>query len=120
MNNNPSPVVGIACDRRMVGDHAFHMVGEKYIAAVRDGVAAVPFLIPVLDPPIAAADLLANLDGLLARYRIGDAIMLHAFRRDELMTFAVKLAADDAPQMALTAEAKPVAASRMRAAWLQK
>ena len=62
---NTSPVVGIACDRRMIGDHAFHMVGEKYIAAVRDGVGAVPFLIPVLDPPIATADLLANLDGLL-------------------------------------------------------
>jgi putative glutamine amidotransferase len=64
MNELP-PIVGIACDRRMIGDHAFHMVGEKYIAAVRDGVGALPFLIPVLDPPISSAELLANLDGLL-------------------------------------------------------
>ena len=43
-----NPVVGIACDRRMVGDHWFHMVGEKYINAVRDGAGCLPFLIPVL------------------------------------------------------------------------
>jgi len=60
-----TPVVGIACDRRMIGDHAFHMVGEKYIAAVRDGAGALPFLIPVLDPPITPAELLPHLDGLL-------------------------------------------------------
>jgi putative glutamine amidotransferase len=58
-------VVGIACDRRMIGDHAFHVVGEKYIAAVRDGAGVLPFLIPVLDPPIKPEDLLAHVDGLL-------------------------------------------------------
>jgi len=62
---SPKPVVGIACDRRMIGDHAFHMVGEKYIAAVRDGAGVLPFLIPVLDPPIPAEELLAHVDGLL-------------------------------------------------------
>ena len=61
----------------------------------------------------------ANLDELLTRYRVGDAVTLHAFRRDELMAFVVKLAADDGPQMTFTVESKPVAASRMRAAWLQ-
>ena len=60
-----TPVVGIACDRRMIGDHAFHMVGEKYIAAVRDGAGALPFLIPVLDPPISPEGLLHHVDGLL-------------------------------------------------------
>jgi len=59
------PAVGIACDRRMVGDHAFHMVGEKYIAAVRDGAGVLPFLIPVLDPPITPDQLLPHVDGLL-------------------------------------------------------
>jgi putative glutamine amidotransferase len=58
-------VVGIACDRRMIGDHAFHVVGEKYIAAVRDGAGVLPFLIPVLDPPIRPEELLPHLDGLL-------------------------------------------------------
>jgi putative glutamine amidotransferase len=60
-----TPVVGIACDRRMIGDHAFHVVGEKYIAAVRDGAGVLPFLIPVLDPPLKAEELLAHIDGLL-------------------------------------------------------
>ena len=43
-----SPIVGIVCDSRKIGDHAFHMVGEKYIAAVREGSGALPLLIPAL------------------------------------------------------------------------
>lgn len=59
------PIVGIPCDRRVLGPHPFHMVGEKYIAAVRDGAGVLPFLIPVLDPAIAVDDILASVDGLL-------------------------------------------------------
>lgn len=59
------PVVGIACDRRLLGDHWFHVVGEKYIEAVRDGAGVVPFLIPVLDPPIKPEELLPYVDGLM-------------------------------------------------------
>jgi len=59
------PVVGIVCDRKKVGDHAFHMVGEKYIDAVRQGSDAVPLLIPVLSPPLPAEDILRCVDGLL-------------------------------------------------------
>src|SRR5580693_7204172 len=59
------PIVGIPCDHRMVGAHPFHMVGEKYIAAVRDGAGALPLLIPVLDPPIAVEEILAQVEGLL-------------------------------------------------------
>ncbi len=55
-----------------------------------------------------------NLETLLARYRIGETVMLHAFRRDELMTFSVKLAADDVPQMALAVQGKMVAADNLR------
>ena len=62
---NRSPVVGIPCDRRILGDHAFHLVGEKYIEAVRDGSRAVPLLIPVLDPPIGMAELAGSVDGFL-------------------------------------------------------
>jgi len=60
-----TPIVGLACDHRMVGKHPFHAVGEKYILAVRDGAGALPLLIPVLDPPIATHDILANLHGLV-------------------------------------------------------
>lgn len=59
------PIAGIICDRRMVGAHPFHMAGEKYIAAVRDGAGAVPLLIPVLEPPISPPEILASVDGLL-------------------------------------------------------
>ncbi len=62
----------------------------------------------------------ANLDVLLGRYRVGDRIGLHVFRRDELMHFDVVLAADQAPQISLAAQPKPLAASRARAAWLQR
>ena len=60
------PVVGFPCDRRIVGGkHPFHMVGEKYIAAVRDGSNALPLLIPVLEPPLAPGDILEAVAGLL-------------------------------------------------------
>jgi len=58
-------IVGIPCDHRMVGAHPFHMVGEKYITAVRDAIEALPLLIPVLPHPIPAGELLASIDGLL-------------------------------------------------------
>lgn len=60
-----APIVGIPCDHRMLGAHAFHIVGEKYIAAVRDGAGALPVLIPVLDPAIPTLEWLAAIDGFL-------------------------------------------------------
>lgn len=108
------PVLGVRTTRE--GNDCKLANVYEHGAAHRAGLSAGDLLVAIDGLRVSAA----NLDGLLARYRIGDAITLHAFRRDELMTFAVKLAADDAPQMALTAEAKPVAASRMRTAWLQK
>jgi predicted metalloprotease with PDZ domain len=33
----------------------------------------------------------SNLDQLFARYRVGDTVSVHAFRRDELMRFDVTL-----------------------------
>ncbi len=59
------PIVGIPCDHRLVGAHPFHMVGEKYISAVRDGAHALPMLIPVLDPPIPVSDIVTSVNGLL-------------------------------------------------------
>jgi putative glutamine amidotransferase len=64
MSQRP-PIVGIPCDRRMLGAHPFHIVGEKYITAVRDGAGALPVLIPALDPPVPPQELLAALDGFL-------------------------------------------------------
>ena len=85
-------------------------------AAHRAGLSAGDILVALDEIRISAS----NLDSLLARYRVGDTVMLHAFRRDELMSFKVKLASDDVPQIALTAEAKPAAAVRLRLAWLAR
>jgi putative glutamine amidotransferase len=59
------PVAGIVCDRRVVKGHPFHMAGEKYIAALRDGAGLLPLLIPALSPPLAIPDILAVVDGFL-------------------------------------------------------
>ncbi|WP_211444905.1 M61 family metallopeptidase [Collimonas humicola] len=76
---------------------------------------------------LSAGDVLAAIDGirvpakldtLLARYRVGDTITVHAFRRDELLVFSVRLLADSAPQVSLDAEAKPALGTAMRSAWL--
>jgi predicted metalloprotease with PDZ domain len=48
----------------------------------------------------------SNLDALLARYKVGDTVAVHAFRRDELMTFSVKLQGDRVPGITLTVEDK--------------
>jgi putative glutamine amidotransferase len=49
----------------MVGAHPFHMVGQKYITAIRDAAEALPLLIPVLPHPIPPEELLASVDGFL-------------------------------------------------------
>lgn len=83
--------------------------------AHRAGLSAGDVLVAIDGLRVTAT----NLETLLARYRAGDRITLHAFRRDELMSFAATLKIDAAPKNALTVQAKPVAAVRMRAAWLK-
>ena len=61
----------------------------------------------------------SNLDGLLQRYRVGDVVEVHVFRRDELMTFDVTLESDTAPQFALAMRDKPLTALQIRKAWLK-
>jgi putative glutamine amidotransferase len=59
------PVIGIPADRRFLDPHPFHMVGEKYATAVRDGAAALPFLIPALGDSVDAKMVLQRVDGIL-------------------------------------------------------
>jgi len=59
------PLIGIPADRRMVGHHPFHMVGEKYARAVMEAAQAVPLLIPALAEELGFDELLTRLDGLL-------------------------------------------------------
>jgi putative glutamine amidotransferase len=59
------PLIGIPADRRLLGHHYFHCVGEKYIAAVAEGAQAIPVLIPSLGEGLEARELLADFDGIL-------------------------------------------------------
>jgi putative glutamine amidotransferase len=59
------PLIGIPTDRRIVGHHPFHMVGEKYARAVIDAAGAAPLLIPSLAEELRFEELIERLDGLL-------------------------------------------------------
>lgn len=59
------PLIGISADRRMVGAHPFHMVGEKYARAVLDAADAAPVMIPALAEELRFDELLQRLDGLV-------------------------------------------------------
>jgi putative glutamine amidotransferase len=59
------PLVGILCDSETQDGMTTHRAGGEYIAAVRDGLDALPLLIPVTTPPLDIAVILARLDGLL-------------------------------------------------------
>lgn len=72
-------------------------------AAHHAGLSAGDVLIAVDGLRVSMGSAGANLEALLLRYRIGDAVTIHAFRRDELMRFVVKLAPDHAPALSLTA-----------------
>ena len=58
------PLIGIPADRRILGPHPFHCVGEKYIAAVAEAADAIPLLIPALGER-DLDELLESLDGIL-------------------------------------------------------
>jgi len=83
---------------------------------------------PAHEAGISAGDILiaidglrvspTNLEALLSRYKSGDDVVLHVFRRDELIAFTATLAPDEAPQRAFTPQSKPAAVARARAAWL--
>ena len=59
------PLIGIPADRRILGPHPFHCVGEKYIAAVARAADAVPVLIPSLGEDADLDAILASVDGIL-------------------------------------------------------
>ncbi len=101
---------------RTVKDGGDCKLANVYAGGVahRAGLSAGDVLVAIDGLRVTAG----NLDTLLGRLRIGDAVTIHAFRRDELFSVEAILAAEDAPQASLTAEMKPAAAARMRAGWL--
>jgi predicted metalloprotease with PDZ domain len=79
-------------------------------AAHRAGLSAGDVLVALDGLRVSGTP--SNLDTLLSRYRVGDTVQVHAFRRDELMTFDVQLQGDRAACVTLTADPKAKAALR--------
>jgi putative glutamine amidotransferase len=57
--------VGIVSDRRVFDGMAVHQANDEYIAAIRDGVGALPLIIPSTATPLPIGDILSAVDGLL-------------------------------------------------------
>ncbi|MGF1528420.1 MAG: gamma-glutamyl-gamma-aminobutyrate hydrolase family protein [Candidatus Competibacterales bacterium] len=46
--NVPSPLVGVIACRKLIDDHPFHCVGEKYLSAVAHVAKVTPVILPAL------------------------------------------------------------------------
>ena len=101
-NAKPSLDVSIG---REGGDCKLSQVHEDG-AAHRAGLSAGDLLVAVDGLRVAGNP--SNLDGLLSRFKVGDTVTVHAFRRDELMTFDVILQGDRVPGITLAAPDKKV------------
>jgi predicted metalloprotease with PDZ domain len=96
--------------------------GDCQLANVYEGGAAHAAGLSAGDTLVAVDGIrisASNLDTLLQRYRAGNTVCVHAFRRDELLTFDVVLRAESAPQFGLVLKEKPVAALRLQRGWLK-
>ncbi|HEY0062524.1 MAG TPA: PDZ domain-containing protein, partial [Telluria sp.] len=69
-------------------------------AAHRAGLSAGDVLVAIDGLRVSGAP--SGVDALLSRYKVGETVVVHAFRRDELMTFNVKLQGDRVPGITLT------------------
>jgi len=79
-------------------------------AAHRAGLSAGDILVALDGLRVAGTP--SNLDALLGRYRVGDTVQVHAFRRDELMTFDVQLQGDRVAGITLSVDPKARATLR--------
>jgi putative glutamine amidotransferase len=59
------PVIGVPADRRMIGLHPFHAVGEKYLLAVVEAAGALPLIVPALGEHMDLDELLRVVDGIV-------------------------------------------------------
>lgn len=62
---SPRPLIGLPADRRTIGLHPFHAVGDKYARAVLEASGGLPLLIPALAEELRLDELVDRLDGLL-------------------------------------------------------
>lgn len=89
MSDKSLPIVGIICDREIVGPHPFHIAGDKYIQAIVKGSNCLPLLIPALGSDIALEQLVSTLDGIL--FTGGYSMVDPKYYQDEEATADTKL-----------------------------
>ncbi len=58
------PLVGVIADRRTIGEHVYHMAGEKYLAALVKASGVYPVILPAIVEDIDVAEILEEFDGL--------------------------------------------------------
>ncbi len=58
------PLVIVPADRKIMGKHAYHSAGEKYLSALVSGSNVIPFILPSLSPTLPLREILQNTDGL--------------------------------------------------------
>ncbi|MBQ5942576.1 MULTISPECIES: M61 family metallopeptidase [unclassified Massilia] len=106
-NGKPSLDAGIGRDPLGAKLTQVHEGGPAHQAGLSalDVVIAIDGLRVSGNPP--------NVDALLSRYRVGDKVTVHAFRRDELMSFELTLQGDRVPGISL---AQAVAGKKSAAA----
>lgn len=80
------PLVGLSCDARELGQHPFHVVGDKYIRGVSHGAGCQPVLIPALGDWWDVEGLLDRLDGLLLTGSPSNLHPSHYGLPDEMVT----------------------------------
>ena len=59
------PIIGVPADRRLLGSHWFHCVGEKYLKAVAEAADALPLIVPAFGERLELEVLLERCDGVL-------------------------------------------------------
>jgi len=69
-------------------------------AAHAAGLSAGDVIVAIDGLRVTGSDVQGNLNKLLVRYKVGSHVEVHAFRRDELMRFKVRLQPDDVPNLA--------------------
>ena len=79
-------------------------------AAHKAGLSAGDVLMAINGLRVTAADAADGLAAALLAYRVGETVLIHAFRRDELFTVEAKLQTDDVPAFKLNLLEKSTAA----------
>lgn len=59
------PVIGITACRREIAPHPYHVVQDKYVAAVRDVAGTLPFILPAEGELSRSEAIIDALDGLV-------------------------------------------------------